>query len=227
MIRCLLLEDEIPAQEILINYIEKTPFLECIGIFESGLSIPSKLISEADLLFLDIQLPDLNGINFLKTIVNPPAVIVTSAFTNYAIEAFDQAVIDYLVKPISYERFFKAVTRIQYLLSSKEEKNKKQLLVYADKTIHLMHADDLLYVKAAIDYVELMFKDKKILVLDSLKNWVEKLSHHNFIQTHRSYIVNIAMITKLDTRYLYLKDIKLPIGNTYRNNLVTKIKTNF
>ncbi len=224
MIRCIILEDEIPAQEILLSYIKKTPFLTCIGTFESGILIPPEKMSEADLLFLDIQLPDLSGINFLKSIAHPPAVIITSAFTSYAIEAFEQAVVDYLVKPISYERFFKAVHRIKYIISSTEEKRKKQLLVYANKTMHVINTDDIIYVKAAVDYVHLILENQKILVLDSLKNWVEKLTHHNFVQTHRSYLVNLKKIDKLDAGHIYIRELKLPIGTTHKDQLLSKIQ---
>ncbi|MTI32939.1 LytR/AlgR family response regulator transcription factor [Xanthovirga aplysinae] len=113
MIKCLVLEDEKAAQDVLKNYIEKTPFMSCVGIYETGLDIPQKHLQQTDVLFLDIQLPELNGLSFLKTLEYPPKVIITTAYPDYAIEAYEEAVVDYLVKPYSYERFFKAVSRVR------------------------------------------------------------------------------------------------------------------
>ncbi|MDY7396996.1 response regulator [Aureibaculum sp. 2210JD6-5] len=134
MIQCLILEDENAAQEIVQSYIDKTPFLSSLGVYESGLDIPLDILEHADVLFLDIQLPEINGLSFLKTIKNPPKVIVTTAYSNNAIEAFEEAVIDYLVKPFSYSRFFKAVSRVRDLHIEKQ--NSEQLFLYADKTIY-------------------------------------------------------------------------------------------
>jgi len=117
------------------------------------------------------------------------------------------------------------VNRIKYLISSNEEKKKKQILVYADKTMHLVNTDAIIYIKAAVDYVHLILENQKILVLDSLKNWAEKLSHQDFIQTHRSYIVNLKKIDKIDGKNLYIKELKLPIGATYKTSLLSKIES--
>ena len=127
--RCIILEDEKAAQDILEGYIQKTPFLTHLGTYESGLDIPPEEIQSADVLFLDIQLPELNGLQFLKTIENPPKIIVTTAFTDYAIKAFEEAVIDYLVKPFSYERFFKS-GHTSANTTFKAAKQKKPATVY-------------------------------------------------------------------------------------------------
>jgi len=132
MIQCLVIEDEPSAVEIVEAYIEKTPFLYCLGSYESGLDIPIMQLNAADILFLDIQLPELNGLSFLKTLKNPPLVIVTSAYPNYAIEAFEEAVTDYLVKPFSYERFYKSLSRSRQLLDNQEKDKKNQIFLYAD-----------------------------------------------------------------------------------------------
>ncbi len=224
MIKCLILEDEKSAQKVLKNYIKKTPFLECIGIYETGLNIPIAELQKIDVLFLDIQLPELNGLSFLKTISNPPKVIVTTAFPNYAIEAFEEAVVDYLLKPFSYERFFKAVTRVRNDAIHQNKEVDKNLFLYSDKTLYKINADDVLFLKAEVDYVNVVTEEKNILILDSLRNWKEKLQSFKFIQVHRSYIINIDKIKKVYGNQVFIDDKAIPIGKTYKEDFLKEIK---
>ncbi|PQJ80877.1 hypothetical protein BTO18_02770 [Polaribacter porphyrae] len=220
---CIILEDEESAQEVLQSYVDKTPFIECLGVFESGLDIPLKLLQKADVLFLDIQLPELTGLSFLKTIPIPQKVIVTTAYKNYAIEAFEEAVTDYLLKPFSYERFFKAITRIRNQQLAYKKVQPKELFLYADKTIYKIDIDEILYVKAEIDYVKIVTTAKKILILDSLKNWKEKLLDFRFIQVHRSYIVNISKISKVYGNLVYIDKEPIAIGKKFKSQFLKEI----
>ncbi|MEH6538356.1 MAG: LytTR family DNA-binding domain-containing protein [Psychroserpens sp.] len=224
MIHCIVLEDERPAQEVLLSYISKTPFLDCIGIYENGLDITQDKLQQADILFLDVQLPELNGISYLKTITNPPKVIVTTAYSSYAIEAFEEAVVDYLLKPFSFERFFKAVNRVRNNVIQQKNESDKNLFLYSDKTLYNIHIDDILFLKAEIDYVKVVSDEKSILILDSLRNWNEKLQNFRFIQIHRSYIININKITKIYGNQVYIGDEPIPIGKTYKELFMKKIK---
>lgn len=223
MIHCLILEDETAAVEVLKSYIDKTPFIECLGVYESGLDITPEHLAQADLLFLDIHLPELNGISFLKTLRQAPKVIVSSAYSTYAVEAFEQEITDYLVKPYSYERFFKAVTRVREQLSSQREERKKQLFLYADKTIYRTKTEDVLYLKAEVDYVKFATVDKQVLVLDSLQNWEEKLSGLNFVRTHRSYIVNLDKVEKTSGNQIFIGNEVIPIGRTYKDKFIAAL----
>lgn len=222
MIQCLILEDEVSAVEILKTYIDKTPFLNFIGNYESGLDIPLQQLEKTDVLFLDIQLPELNGISFLKTLRNPPLVVITSAYSNYAIEAFEEAVTDYLVKPFSYERFVKSLTRVRSLLV--QEKTKNHIFLYADKTIYKTNIEDIMYLKAEVDYVNVVTAKREILVLDSLRNWSEKLRPFNFMRVHRSYVVNLDQIQKVTGNQVFIKNTILPIGRTYKNSFIGAMK---
>lgn len=224
MIRCLILEDEKAAQKVLKSYIEKTPFLECIGIYETGLDLPVTELQKADVLFLDIQLPELNGLSFLKTISNPPKVIVTTAFPNYAVEAFEEAVVDYLLKPFSYERFFKAVTRVRNDAVNQNAAIDKNLFLYSDKTLYKVNVDDVLFLKAEVDYVNVVAEEKNYLILDSLSSWSEKLRSFNFIRIHRSYIINIDKIRKIYGNQVFISDKAIPIGKTYKEGFLKGIK---
>ncbi len=223
MLKCLIIEDEEAAQEILQIYIDKTPFLKLIGVFESGLQATSALINDADVLFLDIQIPELNGLSFLRTLENPPKVIVTTAFSDYAIEAFEEAVVDYLVKPFSYERFFKAVVRVREHLVLKKGEEDRFVYLYADKTIYKVNLDQILYLKGEVDYVRFVLSDKEILVLDSLKNFRERLMKSGFLQIHRSYVVNLNKMEKVSASHFTVANHDLPIGKTYREDLMKNI----
>ncbi|WP_161635236.1 LytR/AlgR family response regulator transcription factor [Aquimarina macrocephali] len=220
----MIIEDEHGAQEVLQNYIEKTPFVNCLGVYESGLDIRLEKLKEVDFMFLDIQLPELNGLSFLKTLINPPKVIVTTAYPDYAVDAFEENVLDYLVKPFSYERFFKAITRVRNQIKITNNETNKQLFLYADKTIYKITIDDILYLKAEVDYVKVITKEKSILLLDSLHNWEKKLYDYNFVRTHRSYIVNFEKINKVSGNLVYIADEKIPVGKTYKEEFLKKMK---
>ncbi|WP_350293931.1 LytTR family DNA-binding domain-containing protein [uncultured Croceitalea sp.] len=224
MIQCLILEDEKSAQKVLKSYVDKTPFLECIGIYETGLNIPTSEMQKVDVLFLDIQLPELNGLSFLKTLMNPPKVIVTSAYPDYALEAFEEAVVDYLLKPFSYERFFKAVTRVRSDANFQNREIDKNLFLYSNKTLYKISADDVLFLKAEVDYINIVTKEKSYLVLDSLRNWNEKLQSFKFIQVHRSYVINIDKITRVYGNQIYIDKKTIPIGMTYKDDFLRIIK---
>ena len=223
MIRCLILEDEKPAQDVLQTYVDKTPFIECIGVYESGLDIPHDKISIADVIFLDIQLPEINGLSFIKTLDSPPKVIVTSAYSYYAIEAFEENVVDYLVKPFAYERFFKAVSRLRNQVQIDQKEKFKQVFLYSDKTLYKVSVDDILFLKAEVDYVSVVTTERSILILDSLRNWVDKLYDFNFAQTHRSYIVNIDKIEKLSGNQVFISNEAIPIGKVYKDKFYERI----
>ncbi|WP_164914069.1 LytR/AlgR family response regulator transcription factor [Aquimarina sediminis] len=221
----MILEDESPAQDVLKGYISKTPFLNCLGVYESGLDITQEKLEQVDLLFLDIQLPELNGLSFLKTLNNPPVVIVTTAYPNYAIEAFEEAVVDYLLKPFSYERFFKAVNRVRNNRKKQNREADNNLFLYADKTLYNISIEDILFLKAEIDYVKVVTLKKSILILDSLRNWNEKLQGFSFMQVHRSYIINIDKISKITGNQIFIEDMVIPISKTYKEQFFSKLKS--
>jgi len=224
MIHCLILEDEQPAQEVLLSYIQKTPFLKWKGTFESGLDIPPAELASIDLLFLDIQLSELNGLSFLKTLEQAPKVIVTTAYSNYAVEAFDIAVEDYLLKPFPYERFFKAVSRVRNRLETRGQFHQKNIFLYSNKTFYNIALQDILFLKAEVDYVKVVTEKDAILILDSLRNWKEKLPASQFSQVHRSFILNKNKITKVVGNQAFVKDQVIPIGKTFREDFLRWIQ---
>ena len=226
MIKCIILEDEKPAQEVLKKYIDQTPFLSLQGVYESGLEIPLDVLQDTSLLFLDVQLPGLNGLSYLKTLTNPPKVVVTTAYSNYAIEAFEEEVVDYLLKPFSFERFFKAVDRIRNQMSRLPEKPAKNVFVYADKTFFNIQIEEILFLKAEADYINIVTAERDYLILDSLRNWMEKIRGFNFIQSHRSYIVNLDKVKKISGNQIHMiNSAVISIGKTYKSIILESLKS--
>ena len=234
---CIIIEDEIPAQEIMVSYIEKVAELNLVGIFNSSLKANSILQTKTiDIIFLDINLPAISGINFLKTLKNPPLVIMTTAHTEYAVESFEyDEIIDYLVKPFNFERFLKAINKIEsrqldklpilhYQSVNEIKKEDKYIFINVDKTLHKISLDDVKYVQSDRNYVTVVTKDLCLSFIDSLKNWNTYLNQSNFLQIHRSFIINLNFIEKLTGNVVYIEKEKLPIGTTFRNDLLKKIK---
>lgn len=233
---CIIIEDEIPAQEILKSYISMVPELNLLGVFNSALKANSILQEDSvDLLFLDINLPNISGLNFLKTIKNPPFVIMTTAYTDYAVESFEfESIIDYLVKPFNFERFLKSInkvesrpshqSKIQYQSLEKITHDEQFVFINVDKTLHKIDLNSIIYVQSDRNYVTVVSKDLSLSFIDSLKNWTEYLKQDNFIQVHRSYILNIDYIEKLTGNIVYIHSHKVPVGKTFKEALFQKVK---
>ncbi len=223
--KCIIVEDELPAQQLLIKYIEQSSDIECIGVFESVSELPLYVLNEVDFILLDIQLPGVNGLDFLKSLEIKPKVIITTAYRDYAIDAFEEAVEDYLLKPFSYHRFLKSVMRIQNTLTDKNTiHNEKELFVYTDKTFYKIIKSDIYYIKSEADYIYIHYGEKKLLVQDSLSNWEYKLKEDGFIRIHRSYIINFRKIDKIEGNLVHIEKEAIPIGKTYRTSFFKIIK---
>ncbi len=225
MIKCLVIEDEPTAQNILTSYIDRTPFAVLKASYESGLEVPPADFDEVDLLFLDIELPALNGLSYLKSIRQAPKVIITTAYPNYAVDAFELEVLDYLLKPFSYERFFKALTRVRHQLHlERGGADVEELFLYADKSFHRVAIQDILYLKAEVDYVKVVLHNRSILILDSLRNWEEKLKSSGFLRIHRSFIINPKRIDRVSGNQVYIQEQVIPIGKVYREEFFKRIE---
>ena len=223
--KCIVIEDELPAQELLIKYIEKTSDIQCLGVFESISELPIHILIQVDFILLDIQLPGVNGLDFLKTLDIKPKIIITTAYRDYAIDAFEEAVEDYLLKPFSYQRFFKSIIRIQKTINQNHSsKNTVDIFVYADKTFHKIRKEDILFLKSEIEYVHIFYLGKKLLVQESMNNWENKLKESNFIRVHRSYLINFNKIDKIEGNLVHIKKNAIPIGKTYKKYFFELIK---
>lgn len=226
---CLIIEDELPAQHILKSYISKLKHLQLVGNYQTALEANSVLGNgEIDLLFLDINLPDISGIDFIKTLSNPPKIIITTAYSNFAAESFEHWTIqDYLVKPFSFERFLKAINKVEHnskTIVPKEKTVEKVINLKIDKTLYMLSINDILFIESDRNYVTITTKNRKLTYIDSLKNWEQKLPASLFAQSHKSYLVKLSAIDKINGNILFVKDSKIPIGRKYKSNLLEKIK---
>lgn len=227
MINCIIIEDQAPAQRILKRYIEDIGSLNLLKTFSDPIEALSFLHSSSvDVIFLDIHLPKLSGIEFLKSIANPPKVILTTAFTDYALESYDLDVVDYLLKPFSFQRFVKAVSKL--LINEKPLEDLKDTKVSTHKEIFLKSGHDYIkintgqisYINSDQDYTDIYFNGKKYVSSESLKHWEDKLGPLGFIRVHKSYIVNLDKVEKISRNQIKLTSRELiPIGRTYKKNL--------
>ena len=216
---CIIIEDEIPAQKILNNFISKIPNLELVDTFKAAIEANTFLNSNTvDVVFLDINLPDISGIDFIKTIKNPPAIIMTTAYPDYAVNSFElDTIVDYLVKPFSFDRFLKAVNKAK---DRKERSNnitvedEETIFLNVDKTLHKLVLNSILFIESDRNYITVVTESQRFSYIDSLKNWKEKLPSNQFIQVHKSYIINSKFVSKISGNVLFVKDNKIPIGRT-------------
>ena len=240
---CLIVDDEILAQRLLEDYVLKMPQLKIIAKCSNALTALEILQKEnIDILFLDIQMPDLTGLELLKIIKNRPAVILTTAYSDHAIEGFQLDVLDYLLKPIPFERFVQAVnkacewTNYKKLLSStsqlqqvpsektQELKEDRFFFVKSDyKQIKILF-DDILYVEGLREYVSIFTKEKRIITLETMKNMEIILPSNDFLRIHKSYIVNLQKIDAVNGNMLEVGKEKIPIGKSYKEEVMKVLK---
>lgn len=221
-LNCIIVEDQLPAQRILKTYIKDIPELHLLGSCVSALEATAILQDNAvDLMFLDINLPKISGISFLKNLSHPPKVIITSAYSDYALEGFELDVVDYLLKPFSFERFHKAVVKATNQQTAKGE-NREFLFLKSDKVFHKVEIAAIRYIQSDDNYVKIFTEDKMHMQMGSLQNWVEDLPDQ-FIRVHKSYVVNLSKVDKLSGNRLYLGHQEIPVGRSYREALLKHI----
>lgn len=231
MLTCIIIEDQPPAQRILQKYIKDFGQLELLGTFSDALSALEFLNQKSvAIIFLDIHLPKLSGIEFLKILPNPPKIILTTAFADYALQGYEFDVSDYLLKPFSFERFVKAISKVleqeeaviplqsTHLDTLKPANN--ILFVKTGKEYQKIDTTTIQFIKSNGDYTQIFTTSEKYLVSHSLKYWIEKLAPQYFCQIHKSYLVNVPHITKVTGNQVYIADQLLPIGRTYREDFV-------
>jgi DNA-binding LytR/AlgR family response regulator len=228
VIHCAIIEDEPLAQNVLKKYIEDHPALELAAICNNAEEAQQVLLRQkVELLFLDINLPKLSGISFLKTLPDQPLVIFTTAYPEYAVQGFELDAVDYLLKPFSFERFLKAANKAVQQLNKKEVAEQALhsfIFLKADKKVHKVNLDDILYIEAAGDYVKVMTEDGQFIVNDTLKSLQDQLSPVQFIRVHKSYIISRSKIKFFEGNYVKVGNADIPIGNSYREEISTRLK---
>ena len=242
MIRCIAIDDEPLALAQLTGYIGKVPFLELVKGCNSALEALDIMTSTTiNLIFIDINMPDLNGMDFVKSLTIRPMIIFTTAYPDYAIEGFRVNALDYLLKPFGYNDFLKAAQKAlhQYELLTKDkpqtqapvqaEQSINSLFIKADYKMVRMDINAILYMESQNEYVRIFSEDKKpIMTLISMKALEEQLPADKFMRVHRSYIINLQKITAIaNNRIIYGKDIFIPIGNQYKEKFTNYLERHF
>ncbi len=220
MITAIALDDEPLALKIIIQFCERIGFLQLKKAFSNPNEAATYLKeNKVDLIFLDIQMPDINGMQFYKKLTNPPQVIFSTAYSNYAVEGFDVDAVDYLVKPFDFERFQKAVEKAKEKIAfiATQEVNSNALFVKVNYEMVKINLKDIDFIEALDDYIKIHIKPMPILTLMTLKSVLEKLPSHEFIRVHRSYIIPISKIQKFNKAKIVVAGKEIPIGSSYSN----------
>lgn len=225
MINCLIVDDEPLARNLLSDYVKKIPYLNLVGTAGNGITAMSMLReNDIDLLLLDIQMPELTGINMLKVLHKKPMVILTTAYSEYALESYDLDVVDYLLKPVTFERFLKGLEKVNQRLSNKEapvspgEESPSFVFVKDGTKLVKVILNDILYVEGLKDYVTIHTRQQKIVSLQRLKTLEEQLPPDQFIRTHNSFIVSFNAISAIHKSEVQIGTVRIPISDSYKKS---------
>lgn len=233
-IKCVLVDDEPLALDVLASYIQRVDGLELTARCDNALKAFEVLRNQSvDLIFLDIQMPKLNGIDFLKTIQNPPKVIFTTAYREYALEAFDLDAVDYLLKPIPFGRFLKALSKAFGQIQTATQNmgpipgnedyepyiSTDTLIVKSDKKMIKINLKDIIYIESLKDYVIIHLSDKRVVTKQKISFLEQKLMENNFLRIHRSFLVSAPKITAFTPSHIEINGQELPIGRSYKSEV--------
>jgi two-component system LytT family response regulator len=237
MISCVIIDDEPLAREGLSNYVREVDFLQLAGVCENPLEL-IKLMDhhQVDLIFLDIQMPKMNGIDFIKIMPKPPMVIITTAYPSYALEGFQLNVLDYLLKPITFDRFFKSANKardyhrlVTNSTSAGEQKNETDadyFFIKCGNKYEKIHFADILFVEGMQNYVTIYTTKGKYITLLNLKNLEQNLDSKSFIRVHKSYMVSTGKIEGIEGNEIFIQTHRIPISRNYREHVIQQVVLN-
>jgi two-component system LytT family response regulator len=223
MIRCIVVDDKPLAIDILEAYIAKVPYLSLVFQTQNPLDALDYLRKQpVDLVFLDIQMPELNGLQFISLAAGRPRVILTTAYPDFALEGYAHDVVDYLLKPIPFERFLQAVEKVRSLAVPKESGS---LFVKTEHRIQRVPLEDILYIEARQNYVCIFMGSGRIMSLQNIKAIEERLPPLRFIRVHKSYIVSLEKIDTVEKSRIFIGEAVIPIGDSYREEVFRALST--
>lgn len=224
-ISCIIVDDEPASREILEKYISDCATLNlissCKNVLEANEIIPQEQIQ---LIFLDINMPKLSGIQFYKSLTNPPFVIFTTAYPEYAVEGFEVDAIDYLLKPFSFERFLKSVNKALNIFNQKDN-NIPFIVLKSDKKLYRVNLSDINYLEALGDYVKVDFLCQSIIVHDTFQNLLTQLGESNLVRVHKSFAISLNKFDHIEGNRIKIQDKSIPIGQKYRADLLKIISS--
>jgi DNA-binding LytR/AlgR family response regulator len=224
--RCITVDDDAISRELLRDYINDTPELELLGEFASAIEANNFLSkNHVDLIFLDIEMPKMSGLDLLKSLDEKPLIILTTSKDKYAVEAFEQEVSDYLIKPIEYPRFLKAVNKAQNTLRplAVESFTNDSIFIKVDSELINLPYREIMWIEALGDYVNIITPTKKHVVLSTMKNIEGKLPPKEFIRVHRSYFVRIDKIKKISEDIILVENKLIPVSKSYKKDLLERL----
>jgi len=230
MLNCIIVEDEPIARDILKNYIAQVPYLKLSGEYDDAFEAMQMINKQSvDLVFLDINMPRLSGLDMLRTLKKYPAIIITSAFPEYALEGFELSVTDYLLKPFSFPRFVQATEKVfnQNELSEKSYRQPEKddfLMVKSDKKLTKVFFGDITYVEAYGNYIFIYCGPERIMSKQTLTQFEEQLPGNRFVRIHKSYIVSMKAVKFFEGGEVAIDGKKLPVGKVYRNEMLKRFK---
>ena len=234
MIRCMVVDDEPLALDILEDYISKVPFLTLVKTTTSAIEGLSLVQSDAiDLVFLDVQMPELTGIQFLKIINGKCDVILTTAYSQYALDGYELDVVDYLLKPIAFDRFYKAAQKVLQSSGNTNssapevlsvQKNHDFIFVKTEHKIQKIYLDDILYIEGLKDYISIFTRSERVITLQNMKKMEESLPSKSFIRVNKSYIIALGKIESIERSRIQIGEKIIPIGDTYREYFFKQIE---
>lgn len=225
-LNCLIVDDEPLSQDVIIDFVQACPELELVAVCNNALEAGEKLKTEQiDLLFLDINMPKLTGIGFIKSLKEAPLFVFITAYPEFAIEGFEVDAVDYLVKPVSFERFRTSVNRVldRFSMNEKDE-NIQHLMVRSNKKNYRINFDELLYLEAQGDYVRFVTADKSLMVHGTLKDFISLIPENLFGRIHKSYVISLSKVEYTEGNQVKIGEHKLPVSLSYKDELLRKLR---
>jgi DNA-binding LytR/AlgR family response regulator len=222
-IRCVIIDDEPLAVKVIQNHLKEFQNMELLGTFTTAVTaLPMIESNDVDVLFLDINMPKMNGLDFLRTLTVKPLIVITTAYREYAVESFDLDVLDYLVKPIPFGRFLKAINKITKRINLEQERTPETnlhedpfIFLKVDKKLMKVKLNDILYIESLKDYIKVITTLGDYLVHKTMSSISEELSGENFIRVHRSFTISLNKITSVEGNSVEIANRRIPIGRNY------------
>ncbi|PKP36133.1 MAG: DNA-binding response regulator [Bacteroidetes bacterium HGW-Bacteroidetes-15] len=220
-LRCAIVDDEPLAIEVMEGFLKKIPNIEVVSTFNNAISVIDFIKNNrVDFLFLDIEMPNLSGIELLKSLQNPPLVIITSANKNYAIEGYELSVVDYLLKPLTFERVIKAINKLSDIIVSTTHDHDKipdYIFLKENKRMVKVNLDDILFVESMKDYVKVVTRDKTVVTKQNLSDFEKILNPKDFVRVHKSFIIPLSKVDAFSTTMIEIGLFEVPIGRSYKD----------
>jgi DNA-binding LytR/AlgR family response regulator len=223
-ITCMIVEDEPVSQEILKKYIDDYPSLQLLAVCNNAIVANEQLRKlSPDLMFLDITMPKISGLDFYRSLSDPPYVIFTTAYPEYAVSGFEVNAVDYLVKPFPFDRFLKAMNKMQDLMEPAST-GTEFILLQADKKMHKVNFEDILFIEAMGDYVKVHGPGKTLVVHQTLQKLEDQLPASRFFRIHKSYMISLHRIDYIEGNMVVIQKNQVPIGQTYRGEFMARLQ---